>query len=314
MSDRDSVVTVDELDETTGEDLQAGGNDHRQGHGRVEGEGWAPRGNRGGWSDGYGRPGPGGDGQYNQQQPGELGSKILHIQSKKFYIDLKESRRGRFVKISEVSQNGNRNRMTMELASAIELHEKLTDFIQEYSKLGPRSSSIDGPRVSRVKSETIFATERRYYLDLKENRAGRFLKIAMTMPPPNFDRCEIVIPAQGMVDLRDAIVDLLNEFGGKDAIKKDPDEKNQSSDARDKNASKEEDGLTLKASGKTFYLSVGSNTHGTHLKISEVCPNFRTAVNIPHEYWGRFLEILKKNVASGGSGAEGGEAKDETMD
>jgi len=309
MSDKDSVVTVDELDETA-EELRAdpgveeghgggGGGGGNMDHDHQGGQRWRSGGaDRGSWGGGYGAR----RGGYQSGGPtfdgGELGSKILHIQSKKFYVDLKESRRGRFVKISEVALNGNKNRMTMELKSAVELHEKLTDFIAEYSKLGPRSSSSSDGRQQRLKSETIFATERRYYLDLKENRMGRFLKIAMTMPPPNFDRCEIVIPAQGMVDLRDAIVDLINEFGG-DEVKKELGDKGQASDG-----GKEEGGLSMKSSGKTIHLTVSRNSHGTHLKISEVCPTFRTAINVPYEYWGRFLEILKKNAASGSNGVE----------
>ncbi len=35
----------------------------------------------------------------------------------------------------------------------------------------------------------------------------------MTLPPPSHDRSQIVIPAQGMIDIRDAFTDLLNEFG-----------------------------------------------------------------------------------------------------
>ena len=32
----------------------------------------------------------------------ELASRTLHIQSKRFYLDVKENRRGRFLKIAEV--------------------------------------------------------------------------------------------------------------------------------------------------------------------------------------------------------------------
>ena len=32
----------------------------------------------------------------------ELASKTLHIQSKRFYVDVKQNRRGRFLKIAEV--------------------------------------------------------------------------------------------------------------------------------------------------------------------------------------------------------------------
>ena len=36
----------------------------------------------------------------------ELATKSLYIQSKKFYIDVKENRRGKFIKISEVIFSG----------------------------------------------------------------------------------------------------------------------------------------------------------------------------------------------------------------
>ena len=32
----------------------------------------------------------------------ELATKTLHIQSKRFYLDVKQNRRGRFIKIAEV--------------------------------------------------------------------------------------------------------------------------------------------------------------------------------------------------------------------
>ena len=35
----------------------------------------------------------------------ELASKTLHIQSKRFYLDVKQNRRGRFIKIAEVNNN-----------------------------------------------------------------------------------------------------------------------------------------------------------------------------------------------------------------
>jgi len=34
----------------------------------------------------------------------ELASKTLHIQSKRFYLDVKQNRRGRFLKIAEVTK------------------------------------------------------------------------------------------------------------------------------------------------------------------------------------------------------------------
>jgi len=41
--------------------------------------------------------------------------------------------------------------------------------------LGPRSHDTYGD--DKIKNEVMYAGERRYYLDLKENSRGRFLKV-----------------------------------------------------------------------------------------------------------------------------------------
>lgn len=41
-------------------------------------------------------------GQQGQQAEQELATKMLQIQSKRFYLDVKQNRRGRFIKVAEV--------------------------------------------------------------------------------------------------------------------------------------------------------------------------------------------------------------------
>ena len=41
-------------------------------------------------------------GQQGQQTEQELATKMLQIQSKRFYLDVKQNRRGRFIKVAEV--------------------------------------------------------------------------------------------------------------------------------------------------------------------------------------------------------------------
>ena len=83
---------------------------------------------------------------------------------------------------------------------------------------------------------------RRYYLDLKENPRGRFLRVRLSKcwsfwnyPTISCAKCQyynflkvsqtiarggprsqIAIPAQGMIEFRDALTDLLEEFGTDD--------------------------------------------------------------------------------------------------
>lgn len=42
-------------------------------------------------------------GQQGQQSEQELATKMLQIQSKRFYLDVKQNRRGRFIKVAEVT-------------------------------------------------------------------------------------------------------------------------------------------------------------------------------------------------------------------
>lgn len=42
-------------------------------------------------------------GQQQQNNEQELATKMLQIQSKRFYLDVKQNRRGKFIKIAEVS-------------------------------------------------------------------------------------------------------------------------------------------------------------------------------------------------------------------
>ena len=67
-------------------------------------------------------------------------------------------------------------------------------------------------------------------------------------------RIQIAIPAQGMIEFRDALTDLLEEFGS------------------DENASKRElpEAKNLHVENKTFFFDIGQNKRGVYMRISEV--------------------------------------------
>lgn len=60
-------------------------------------------------------------------------------------------------------------------------------------------------------SETIINDKRRYYIDLRENNRGRFLRITQTSAQAG-TRFSIALPAQGIKQLRDSLIELLAEF------------------------------------------------------------------------------------------------------
>nr|VZI12355.1 unnamed protein product [Spirometra erinaceieuropaei] len=90
-------------------------------------------------------------------------------------------------------------------------------------------------------------------------------------------RVHIALPADGLVELRNALADLIQNHCR----------------AEDLAATQDlPEAKVLFAGNKTFYFDVGSNRYGVFLRISELRANYRTAVTIPEHHWTRFRDIL----------------------
>ncbi|XP_046401332.1 transcriptional activator protein Pur-beta isoform X3 [Ischnura elegans] len=233
-------------------------------------------------------------GQQQQQGEQELATKMLQIQSKRFYLDVKQNRRGRFIKVAEIGADGRRSQIFLALSTAAEFRDHLSAFSDFYASLGPPNPE-NVPEDGKLKSEMMIKDNRRYYLDLKENSRGRFLRVGqvsqtITRGGP---RSQIAIPAQGMIEFRDALTDLLEEFGTDDGgFKGDLPE-----------------GRHMRVENKNFYFDIGQNNRGIYMRISEVKTNFRTAITIPEKSWSRFRDIFADYVdkmKEGGGGMVGG--------
>ncbi|XP_032663431.1 transcriptional activator protein Pur-beta isoform X2 [Odontomachus brunneus] len=243
----------------------------------------------------YGNPGgmdAGGadfdSGQQGQQSEQELATKMLQIQSKRFYLDVKQNRRGRFIKVAEIGADGRRSQIYLALSTASEFRDHLSTFSDFYASLGPPNPE-NVPDDGKLKSEMMVKDNRRYYLDLKENSRGRFLRVSQTITRGG-PRTQIAIPAQGMIEFRDALTDLLEEFGTDDGgFKGDLPE-----------------GRYMRVDSKNFYFDIGQNNRGIYMRISEVKTNFRTAITVPEKSWARFRDIFadycEKMKEAGASG------------
>ncbi|KAG8278065.1 hypothetical protein J6590_028890 [Homalodisca vitripennis] len=78
---------------------------------------------------------PNGNGQ-QQQGEQELATKMLQIQSKRFYLDVKQNRRGRFIKVAEIGADGRRSQIFLALSTAAEFRDHLSTFSDFYASLG----------------------------------------------------------------------------------------------------------------------------------------------------------------------------------
>ncbi|XP_044593381.1 transcriptional activator protein Pur-beta isoform X1 [Cotesia glomerata] len=231
-------------------------------------------------------------GQHGQQSEQELATKMLQIQSKRFYLDVKQNRRGRFIKVAEIGADGRRSQIFLALSTASEFRDHLSTFSDFYASLGPPNPE-NVPDDGKLKSEMMVKDNRRYYLDLKENSRGRFLRVSQTITRGG-PRTQIAIPAQGMIEFRDALTDLLEEFGVDDGgFKGDLPE-----------------GRYMRVDNKNFYFDIGQNNRGIYMRISEVKTNFRTAITVPEKSWSRFRDIFadyceKMKEGGGGNSSSG---------
>lgn len=225
----------------------------------------------------------GAESQQNQQTEQELATKMLQIQSKRFYLDVKQNRRGRFIRVAEIAADGRRSQIFLALSTAADFRDHLSTFSDYYASLGPPNPE-NVPEDGKLKSEMMIKDNRRYYLDLKENARGRFLRVSQTIARGG-PRSQIAIPAQGMIEFRDALTDLLEEFGTNDGGSDDCSFKGELPEGRH-----------MRVDNKNFYFDVGQNNRGIYMRISEVKSNFRNAITIPEKCWSRFRDILTDYV------------------
>lgn len=208
----------------------------------------------------------------------ELATKMLQIQSKRFYLDVKQNRRGKFIKVAEISADGRRAQIYLALSTAAEFRDQLSNFSDFYANLGPPNAD-NIPEDGKLKSEMIVKDNRRYYMDLKENSRGRFLRVSQTISRGG-PRSQIAVPAQGLIEFRDGLTDLLEEFGCEDGGFQ----------------GELPEGRHCRVENKNFYFDIGQNNRGIYMRVSEVKTNFRTAITIPEKSWVKFRDIFDDYV------------------
>uniref|UniRef100_A0ABK0KXR6 Purine rich element binding protein B n=1 Tax=Rattus norvegicus TaxID=10116 RepID=A0ABK0KXR6_RAT len=253
----------------------------------ADGDSGSERGGGGGGPGSF-QPAPrGGGGPGGEQETQELASKRLDIQNKRFYLDVKQNAKGRFLKIAE-------------------FRDSLGDFIEHYAQLGPSSPEQlaagaeegGGPRRA-LKSEFLVRENRKYYLDLKENQRGRFLRIRQTVnrggggfgggPGPGGLQSgqTIALPAQGLIEFRDALAKLIDDYGGED----DELAGGPGGGAGGPGGGlygELPEGTSITVDSKRFFFDVGCNKYGVFLRVSEVKPSYRNAITVPFKAWGKF--------------------------
>uniref|UniRef100_A0A1I7V0M5 Transcriptional activator protein Pur-alpha n=1 Tax=Caenorhabditis tropicalis TaxID=1561998 RepID=A0A1I7V0M5_9PELO len=204
----------------------------------------------------------------------------LTVQYKRYYIDVNENSRGRYIKIAELGANyKSRIILSIPAAKAVVAEvAKMLPLIDEPSteEHAPKESSL-------IKSETLNVDGRKFYIDLKENDRGRFLRIAQMPTNPRQTRQQIAIPSDGIHEIYKTLADFLVKFG-------------EGHDQESPNAPK------VTAENKSFIFHVGKNDRGEFVRISEIKLNsgYRSAITVPMSAMIDFRKELDVIIANQG--------------
>ncbi|CAI5448964.1 unnamed protein product [Caenorhabditis angaria] len=192
----------------------------------------------------------------------QLESKQINVQYKRYYVDVNENDRGRFFKIAELGSNY-KGRITLIIPAAIAIRDELNVMVELLDK-PLEGDAPTGKEAVVIKSETLNIDGRRFYIDLKENERGRFLRIAQMPRNPRQQRQQISIPCAGVVEIRNTLTDFLNKYS--EGYTAEPEAQNK-----------------ITAENKSFLFNVGENERGQFLRISEIKLNtgYRSAITIP---------------------------------
>jgi len=201
------------------------------------------------------------------------------------------------------------------------------------------AAAASTPRTPPLKSAVIYVTsgkssgKRRYFIDLRENRRGRFLQISEAAQKDGYtQRYRIAIPAQGLVEVRDTLSGILRDFVGSEdddsfggetrnstsssGVGKKTSNKNNNnnnnSNNNNNNSKADDSGIVVRSGsasedndlpiaksmrvhpGKVIYFDPGTNPRGDFVKISQVTTRFRTSILLPTETLSQVTQILNE--------------------
>jgi len=229
----------------------------------------------GGASGGRGGGRGGGAGGASSGGGGDLASRALVLENKRFYLDVKENTRGRFIKMAEISPDGRKNQILMTLPTAALFRQHLVAMIEFYQEL----DSVDPEHLTQgeLRSEVMFKDDKKYHVDLKENARGRFLKVSETFTR-GYSRFQIFIPAEGMEEFNHHLKELIEQYDV---------------DGEVEEAATTPQSRHLKIENKNFYFACKKNAKGRYITISEVKGNFKNTILVPESGWEDFREVFE---------------------
>lgn len=229
----------------------------------------------------------------------ELCSETLRVESKLFYLDLKENTRGRYLKISEKGQN--RERSTIIVPSAgIQWFVELFNYFAGGTNEQGATVSKELPIENKV-----------FFFDVGENPRGRFLRVSESGAGPR-GRSSLIIPSGGAgligwANFRDTLSRIYAaeaQLSGEPVIPALPSSGADLSVGGSQRVvgpgpappalvSAENGSQILRVGQKRFFLDPGTNHRGQFVRITEAIGPDRNSIIVPCQAIPEFQEAVR---------------------
>eukprot|EP01025_Chloroclados_australasicus_P003975 TRINITY_DN1094_c0_g1_i6.p2 TRINITY_DN1094_c0_g1~~TRINITY_DN1094_c0_g1_i6.p2 ORF type:complete len:321 (-),score=66.45 TRINITY_DN1094_c0_g1_i6:3388-4350(-) len=254
----------------------------------------------------------------------EVHSETVRIESKLFYLDLKENNRGRYLKVSEKAAARERSTIIVPSVGIPWVFQLFHYYSSAAANQGGAGgvSSLNDAQEPKINKE--FSCENKlFFFEVGENPRGRFLRVSETGGGPR-GRTSIIIPSGGTGDVgwssvRDAVLRIYAAeaetaglpfpFGDDNsgsvgvggtspsAISLGPPPEGPLRSPPTVTPT-EGGGQVVRVGQKRFFFDPGTNRRGQYVRVTEVVGSERNSVVVPVEAIGQFQDALQYCVGA----------------
>lgn len=234
-------------------------------------------------------------------EPGdrEVYGESIRVESKVFYIDLKENARGRYLKLSEKGANRPRSTLILPVAG-------LSWFIKLFDYYLQQSVENKTPL-----NKELAVENKVFYFSVGENPRGKFLRISESGLGHPVGRSSLVIPSAGPEDagwatFRDSIQRVRGIEGQPHeephAVSVDGTQSVVGPGPSPPVLSQSSTGApVLRVGQKKYFFDLGENDKGKYLRITEVVREQRSSLFVSSMALPKFVEALTTVMSTSSS-------------
>lgn len=210
----------------------------------------------------------------------ELGMEEIECAEKTVVIEFCSNEQGQFVKISEKE---GRSRVIMNTDSGNTLLTRLNEFIKNMDTFKDAVMESEAERLAT--GEPFSQGNRRYFVDVRINDRGKFVKITMSNVRAS-NKSYVAFPLDDLEKVASAMGRLFDQHYV--PVVKD------NSSPRPSSPSNLPSPREVRAGGKSFYFDVDKNDRGVFVRLTELVrvSGRRTHLNIPNSCWPQMAEVF----------------------